>query len=58
MLFEVFNKRGKRVMYTEFKDCMPPKEQIANMINSEYKVCIDKKPLTKKALSNLKYKED
>ena len=54
MLFEVFNKNGNRVMYTESANCIPTKEQIISMLKSEYKFYMDGKMLNKKALYALK----
>lgn len=54
MLFEVYNKNGKRVMYTEFKNCVPDRERIIEMMKSEYKFYLNGKILNKKAIHSLK----
>ena len=42
MLFEV-KRDGKRVMYTEFESCIPPKEIRDALRKSGHKIYLDKK---------------
>ena len=53
ILFEILNSFGKRVFFTEYKECIPPKQQIENMSKAGYKFKIDGKNATKKKVLEL-----
>lgn len=42
MLFEVY-KDNKRMMYTEYEECIPPIDVIKNMKADGYKILLDGK---------------
>ena len=48
MKFEVINPFGKPVMTTEYKECVPDKEQINAMLKAGYKLKLNGKILNKK----------
>ena len=51
MIFEVFNDKGKRVMYTEHTSCIPTKDILNLMFKAGYKFKLDGKTTTIKNLT-------
>ena len=53
MLFEVYNDKAKRVYFTHDISCIPEKEHIDSMLKNGYKIKVEGKTLTKKAINEL-----
>lgn len=56
MKFEVINEKNKVVMQTSYYECIPCKEQVAEMIKVGYKIKIDGKSVSKNKINDI-YKE-
>ena len=52
-LFEIYNDKNRRVFCTNTQSCLPPKEHLDSMLKNGYKVKLDGKILTKKAINEL-----
>lgn len=53
MKFEVINDKNKVVMHTESMSCIPDKETLKSMLSAGYKIKLDGKALSKKAINEL-----
>ena len=53
MKFEVVNEKGTVVFNTEYKESLPPKQQLDDMNKNGYKFKVDGKNVTKKKLLEL-----
>lgn len=52
-LFEIYNDKNRRVFCTNGQSCLPQKEHLDSMLKNGYKVKLDNKALTKKAINEL-----
>ena len=50
-MFEVFNDKGKRVMYTEHISCIPEKYILSSMLKVGYKFKLNGKAITVQKLN-------
>ena len=55
-LFEIYNDKNRRVFWTNSINCFPSKEHLDSMLKNGYKVKVNNKQLSKKAINEL-YKE-
>ena len=53
MKFEVVNDKNKTVMNTTSPSCIPDKDILMSMLNAGYKLKLDGKILSKKAINEL-----
>lgn len=51
--FEIYNDKNRRVFLTNSINCLPEKEHLDSMLKNGYKVKLDNKVLTKKAINEL-----
>lgn len=50
MLYEIIGPDGKRKMYTEYRECLPSKDQLKQMIKAGYKILVDGKRAKKEMI--------
>ena len=52
-LFEIYNDKSKRVFLTNSDSCLPEYKHIESMLKNGYKVKVDGKQLSKKAINDI-----
>ena len=53
MRLEAYNDKNSRVSITDYEECFPSKQEANSMLKNGYKLKLDGKVMTKKAINEL-----